>query len=73
MKRQKWLQITNPILFILILWMVISGTFHSQIPYEVFEKAHPFAGYALFLLIILHLVLNWNWVKMNYFKKKPKA
>jgi hypothetical protein len=73
MKKQKWLVITNSILLVLILWMVISGTFHSQIPYSVFEKAHPFAGYALSLLILLHIILNWNWVKMNYFKKKTKT
>lgn len=70
MDKQKSLRIINVALFLLVLGLVISALSHDFIPHEIFEKAHPLTGFTLVILVIFHLILNWPWVKSNYFKKK---
>jgi hypothetical protein len=31
---------------------------------------HMAVGFALFVLLLLHIFLNWSWIKSNFFKKK---
>ena len=73
MKKQKWLRITNPVLGLVLLIQAGTGLLHDRIPYEVFEILHPWAGIVLLLLACLHLFFNWDWVRLNYFKKKKAA
>lgn len=69
MNRTKLLKIINPILFILILSQGTTGLGHEYIPGELFEVIHFNGGRLIILFVIIHLALNWGWVKSNYFKK----
>jgi hypothetical protein len=74
MNRVKALKVVNLLLFFVFLGIAISGLtamlFPGLIPYSTFRVAHPFTGAAFVLLVVAHLVLNFNWIKANYLKKK---
>lgn len=69
MNGTKWLRMINPILFILVLWQAMTGLGHNFLPAEVFEKIHIAGGLFLIAFVVIHLILNWRWVKANYFGK----
>jgi hypothetical protein len=52
---------------------VITTFFPGAIPYDKFVMLHPKIGIALVIFAILHVVLNWNWIKVTFFSKRnPK-
>ena len=63
------LKVLNPIIALLILNQVFSALLHSALSRELFEKIHETGGFLLFLGALIHLLLNWNWVKATYMKK----
>ena len=72
MKKQSWLRIINAALAVLIVVQVGSALLRTHIPYAIFRVAHPLVGFLLFATVVVHLALNWNWVKMSYFKVRGK-
>ena len=74
MNRVKALRVVNVLLFLVFLGIAISGTtaflFPGLIPYSTFRLAHPLTGITFVALVVVHLVLNFNWIKANYLKKK---
>jgi len=73
MKRNSILKIVNPVLGILVANQILTGLFSGALPYEAFEILHQGGGYLLAVTAVLHLILNWNWVKANYFKRHHSA
>ena len=73
MKRNTALNILNPILGLLFLNQVITGLLADSIPPDTFEVLHVGGGIAFAVAAVLHVVLNWSWVKANFLKKAPKA
>lgn len=69
MNKGKMLKIINPLLSIVFFCLAGTGLFQSIIPYEVFHTVHGKLGYAFVILAIIHIYLNWNWIK-NLMKKK---
>lgn len=69
MKKSTALKIVNVALFINIVLLGFSGLFHASIPYETYSAVHPVFGYILCGLAVLHLILNWTWIKGVLFKK----
>jgi hypothetical protein len=69
MNKQKALKIINPIIFILFLNQIITGYFHEYIPYEIFQPLHEYGASLFLIAVIVHIYLNWSWVK-GMFKKK---
>lgn len=69
MKRNTALKILNPVLLVLFINQVVTALFRDYIPQEAFEIFHKGAGFVLLSLILLHFILNFNWVKANYFSK----
>jgi hypothetical protein len=71
------LKIVNPILAGVALIQVVTAvlfTFFSEsIPYGQMRMIHLIIGYVLFGIIILHLYLNWTWIKSTFFKKRSKT
>ncbi|HRY84368.1 MAG TPA: DUF4405 domain-containing protein [Candidatus Cloacimonadota bacterium] len=68
----KALKIVNPILalvFILIIvslvWLKINGS-------ETAAEMHELCGQIFGILAIVHIYLNWAWIKLNIFKIKNK-
>jgi hypothetical protein len=69
MNKNLILKIINPVLLILLISQAATGLSRSGIPHETFEFLHEGGGIALVTLSALHLILNFGWVKINYFKK----
>ena len=70
MRRKLILKVVNTLLAILFLDMAATGLLSDYIPYNTYQIVHAQVGKFFVLFAIAHLVLNWNWVKMTYFKKK---
>jgi len=67
MQKITLLKISTPILAVLFVTQIVSG---FLINIETFFSIHKWGGRIFVLFVILHVVLNWNWIKANYFKKK---
>ena len=69
MKRVTALKILNPILGALALTQIVTGVLHDFLPRQTFLAIHETVGLAFAAAAILHVILNWNWVKANYRKR----
>ncbi|MFO8184810.1 MAG: hypothetical protein R6U39_11665 [Candidatus Aegiribacteria sp.] len=59
------LKIINPLMLLLLLFQFVTAVFRGDIPL-FFHDWHPVGGYILVGLGLLHLGLNWRWVKGMY-------
>jgi protein-S-isoprenylcysteine O-methyltransferase Ste14 len=73
MKRHSALRILNPILALLLLNQIIVGLFHLSLPHNAFEILHQGGGIILAAAALLHVILNWNWVKVNFIIRNKKT
>ena len=73
MKRNFILKILNPILAILFLNQILTGILHDVIPKEAYEFLHEGGGISFAVAAVLHVFLNWNWVKANFYRRNPKV
>ena len=62
-KKIVWLKIINPILALSFLIQVLTGIFHEQLPYELFSETHEINGFVMTLLVLIHIILNWDWIR----------
>jgi len=69
MNRINMLKYINPIIAILIVSQLMSALLSDILPQEIFEAWHKGGGLLLFIGILVHLVLNWGWVKSTYLKR----
>jgi hypothetical protein len=69
MNKNRMLKIVNPALAFFFACQALSGIFHNLIPYEAFKPFHGVCGLVLVVLAIIHLFLNWTWVKSVFLKK----
>ncbi|MFH1480084.1 MAG: hypothetical protein ABIG67_02350 [Pseudomonadota bacterium] len=67
MNKNTALKIVNPILAIFILVQPLSGFLSSLTHWEFFEVLHIVGGLGLLVLAAIHLMLNWNWVRIHFF------
>lgn len=67
MNRNKILKVLNPILGLLLVNQIVTGIFGESLPNELFEILHEGGGYVFAATAVLHVILNWNWVKANMF------
>lgn len=65
-KRNSVLKIVNPLLAVLLLCQMGSGILHGVLPRGVFEIVHEVGGLVLGGAILLHVILNWNWIRTSY-------
>jgi ABC-type uncharacterized transport system involved in gliding motility auxiliary subunit len=63
MSRIQALKILNPILFLLIAFQIVSGL-TLLVSYQV----HQTLGLVIAGGVLLHLVLNWAWIRTNIFR-----
>jgi hypothetical protein len=71
MTKQKALRILNPLLGVLLVAQIsapLLGQVIEMPPYQY--QVHTWNGVLIGVLIVLHIILNWPWIKSNYFKKK---
>ena len=69
MNKTKALKYINPVIAVLILSQLVSGLLHKVLHYEVFEVMHKSGGIFLFIGVLIHVALNWGWVKTTFLKK----
>jgi hypothetical protein len=76
MKKNTVNKILNPILLIFAINQVVTATIYDIpehlgskpiISDEAFEFLHEGGGYILAGLILLHIILNFSWVRETYF------
>ena len=73
MTRNNALKVINPVLGLLVVSQAATGLLNDLLPREVFEISHGVGGLLLVIVAITHLILNWNWVKATFLKRKPVA
>lgn len=71
MTKRQLLKIVNPLLGILMVNQTLTGLCSDLMSFDLFHLLHK-GGWALAPLALLHLLLNWNWIRAN-FQKKPDA
>ena len=72
MKKNTFLKMTNPILAAAFLYQIITGLLHGIIPRESFETVHVSGAVFLIIFAIIHLMLNWSWVKANFLSESKQ-
>jgi uncharacterized membrane protein len=70
MKKNTQLKVLNALLALLIVSQALSGLLRDRLPEETFEHVHILGGALVVIGVVLHLALNWGWVRLNYFKKR---
>lgn len=70
------LKIVNSILFISAVIQALTGIslafrLFISMPkiFESIAEIHEHNGFILVVLILIHLILNWGWIKIQIFKK----
>lgn len=71
MTRTSALKIVNPILGVFLLNQVITGLLRDMLSREAYEVLHEGGGIVFALVTLLHVVLNWNWIRANFLRKPP--
>jgi len=69
MQRTALLKILNPILGVLLVNQVVTGLLHEYLLDELYEILHGGGGLLLAMATIVHVIMNWNWVKTNFLKR----
>lgn len=73
MNKNQWLKFVNPVLFFVFVVQAVTGlVIFSQWnipPLGVIFEIHKYNGLMMIVLAMIHLTLNWNWVKANFFNK----
>jgi hypothetical protein len=75
MTRNTLLKFLNPVLGLLVVNQILTGLLAGELfklSPNAFEILHEDGGIVLAILVILHLILNWNWIKATYFKRASK-
>ena len=67
------LKIVNPILFIVLSVQACTGLIfilRLKTSYlRTIAEIHEYNGMFLVGVAILHVTLNWNWIRLNFFRK----
>ena len=69
MKRNTALKILNPILVVFFVNQAVTVLFREHLSFEAFKIFHKGGGAIFIGLVFVHFILNFNWVKTNYFPK----
>ena len=66
------LKIINPLIFLLMINQVVTAFLRDAIGDKLFGLLHGLTGMLLAVLVIVHLILNWSWVRTQYSPRKAK-
>jgi hypothetical protein len=67
MKKAQWLWWVNILLAAAFVVQLSTVVLRDVISAKMFFTFHIWCGRALLALAVVHLILNWNWVKNNIF------
>jgi len=66
-------KVLNPILLLTVVFTMVGLVGYIKIQTAPWYKLHFISGSLFFLAAILHLILNWGWVKASYLKRKKSG
>jgi hypothetical protein len=69
MEKTRWLKRTNVVLFFVLVYQAVTGALVELIDPDIFGVIHPAGGVLLVLVGIVHISLNWGWVRAVFLKK----
>lgn len=69
MQKLQTLKIVNTFLAIAFLTLETTAMFHDYIPYSIYRRIHPLAGNTFSTMAVIHVVLNYEWIKKNRLKR----
>ena len=69
MNKQRFLVIINMFLGVLLLSQIATVFLMGSIGYNFTEAFHEVNGFVIFGLIIVHMTLNWPWIKKAAIKR----
>lgn len=69
MKKSTALKILNPIIALFLLCQAGTALLMTVLGHGSYVEIHEIGGILLAAGVLLHSILNWNWVKANYYKK----
>ncbi|HOK09423.1 MAG TPA: hypothetical protein PLT82_07505 [Candidatus Hydrogenedens sp.] len=69
MSKATMLKVINPILLLLFINQASTGLFHHSLSHKMFEVLHEGGGIVLIIVSLLHLILNWGWVRSTFLKR----
>lgn len=73
MQKNRILKILNPLLAVLLISQIASGMLGMRLSYEVFNVVHKGGAFVLLACVVLHIILNWSWIRATYFKKRASS
>ncbi|MFZ0035721.1 MAG: hypothetical protein WAK60_12135 [Sedimentisphaerales bacterium] len=73
MKRNTALKILNPVLILLFINQATTVLLRDHLSHNAFGLFHKTGGAILLCLITLHIILNFNWIKANYFPRRQNG
>jgi len=72
MNKQKALKVVNILLAVFALNQTVTALLSGVLSHSVFEIMHKPGGFALSILAIVHVYLNWGWVRTSLLGKPFK-
>ncbi|HEY3377427.1 MAG TPA: hypothetical protein VGL77_08020 [Armatimonadota bacterium] len=63
---EHWLRVSIPLQGLLVLSQLITGLNVDRIPPSTYTIVHIGGGVLLVVLIVIHVVINADWVKKTY-------
>jgi hypothetical protein len=73
MQKNRILKVLNPLLAVLLISQIASGLSGMRLSYKVFNVVHKGGAFVLLTCALLHIVLNWSWIRATYFKKRASS
>ena len=75
MKKSGWLKFINILMFIAFLGASFGIIIYRWGPEsmrgtETVYQIHSISGLAFLILAVVHIVLNWNWIRINILSRK---
>ncbi len=68
--KNKALKILNPILLLLALLVLVGLLGYVFTEENFWRELHELGGILFLAGALLHLILNWGWVRASYLKRK---
>lgn len=68
MDKNLLLKFVNLILLLLFISQASSSLLHHSLSHKIFEIIHEGGGIMLIIMSLIHLLLNWGWIRVNFLK-----
>ena len=72
MNKKTALKLVNVFGAVVVLNQPISISLYSLTHRQAFDNLHVGGGIALLVFAAIHLMFNWNWVRINFLRKTKR-